>query len=168
MASITAIMLVGSEDFYHGGLCPSHELSLWENDRPVWELRKMGEAKPSARWIPTVDHMLEDGIVMACLLGLENPSVQAEALNFTRDFDSRATLLHDIAALDLASTRAACREVDPSHKLVLTILRSSSLLRQVKVLREYEMSVEVCVTQYARIYSAWGKECKEYGQLPDS
>jgi hypothetical protein len=166
MATITAVMLIGSEDSYHGGICPSHELALWENDRPVWQLRKVGEAKPSAKWIPTVKHMLEDGIVMACLMGWHVPSVQAEALNFTSDFKERAHLLEDISALDLASTYAACREVTPDRKIVLTVLRESHLLHQLHILRDYKLSVEVCVTQYARQHSAFTGECKEFGQLP--
>jgi hypothetical protein len=166
MASITAVMLVGEEDPYHGGICPTHELMLWENDRPMWQLRTVGESKPSAKWIPTVDHMLEDGILMACLLALQIPSVHAEALNFTSDFQDRAHLLKDISALDLASTYAACREVGPSHKIVLTVLRESHLLHQLHMLRDYKMSVEVCVTQYARQCSEVTGEYKEFGQLP--
>jgi hypothetical protein len=166
MASITAVMLVGSEDSYHGGICPTHELALWENDHPVWQLRKVGEAKPSASWIPTVDHMLEDGIVMACLLGLHIPSVHAEALNFTADFKNRADLLEDISALDLASTYAACREVAPNHKIVLTVLRESHLLQQLHMLRDYKLSVEVCVTLYARQHSGFTGECQQFGELP--
>jgi hypothetical protein len=82
MASYTAQVLVGTADFWHGGIDPTHFLWLSENSRPAWVLEpadgnegglpvRTSQASSAHRrivWVPsTVEHILGEGLLLIAL-----------------------------------------------------------------------------------------------------
>ncbi|WP_121661857.1 hypothetical protein [Metabacillus litoralis] len=69
MGTFTAQLLVGQAHPYEGGICGiTHTLQLSENGRPAWVLVSTNDEKDTKitkiTWIPTLEHMLEDALLM--------------------------------------------------------------------------------------------------------
>jgi len=81
MATMTAQILVGRPHTNHDGINPTHYLFLSENSRPAWVLVSQNifpkEQRDHSRitWIPTVENMLEDALLMIALHGQVNGQV---------------------------------------------------------------------------------------------
>lgn len=156
MSSMTAQILVGADDHYHGGINPTHACFLSENSRPAWVLVPLPSlvtggvrvpAKPPV-WIPTLEHMLEDALLMLAL-HLDQPSELAELADqqFRRNWRQRAELYQDITSEALAELRAAVRGLKPASqlgKLVVTVMEGSHIHGKTDVLAEFPWLYEVC------------------------
>jgi len=154
MGSATAQLLIGSSHPHHGGITPTHQVFLYENDKPVLQFSSLepnGGAE-FVRWIPTVQTMLEDALLMVCVHALEVSSV-VEAFKEARqglpdkdlclyDIDAAArTRLYDLAITALSRSGA---------KVVFTVLSGSTLLNQLWRLEGYKFEMEVCVSDASR------------------
>ena len=166
MATVTASILVGTPHPNHGGICPTHQLLLSENDRPAWSLYMIPGAKPEAIWITTVENTLEDGILMAGLLVLKDHTLAAAAAALRGNSKERAEVYDDISECDRCRLYELCRTLGPETKLVVTVLEGSTLAGQLAVLERYSVGVEVCQSIYRREYSAWSRSVEERGALP--
>src|SRR5262245_2640799 len=166
MATVTASILVGAAHPNHGGICPTHQLLLTENDRPAWSLHAIPGAKPLATWVPTVENMLEDGILMAGLLVVRDPALLAAAVAVRSNYSDRTEMYDDISEEDRRKLYKLCRSIGPETKLVVTVLHDSSLAGHLAVLRRYKLGVEVCQSIYRREYSTWSNGIEERGALP--
>ena len=96
MSTVTASILVGTAHPNHSGIGPTHQLLLTENSRPAWSLYRLHAAKPLAVWIPTVEDMLEDGLLMVGLLVLKAADLTAAAVAFRGEYPDRVVLYDDI------------------------------------------------------------------------
>ncbi|MFC1895623.1 hypothetical protein ACFL0Q_03030 [Thermodesulfobacteriota bacterium] len=73
MGTLTAQILVGYPHPNHDGINPTHFLFLSENDRPAWVMvnenvsEEGGSGVGRITWIPTIDDMLEDAMLMIAL-----------------------------------------------------------------------------------------------------
>ncbi len=103
MATLTAQIIVGRAHPNHGGINPTHYLFFSENDRPAWVLvpenvfGKRPLEMEKTVWIPTVEHTLEDGLLMIALHILKD----REIVNLTEEYFEnkgidRAKLYEDI------------------------------------------------------------------------
>ena len=174
---MTAQILVGHTDPYHGGIYPTHMLWLSENSRPAWLLEPTGRAvwgvpvneleespawtKERTTWVPSgPDHILEDGILLIAvhvlrdeavleLVGERCPVLTELRVPFQDMPVDLTRLPHDV----LAELRHRCAQIDLEYKLVLTVLSESSVEAQLPVLERYPMQLEVCTVGYLR---AWG------------
>ncbi len=171
MATMTAQILVGGTSSYHGGILPSHVVCLSAHSRPAWILMAH-EIHPEASndtrrviWIPTVERMLEDAIVMIALHVVRDSRVlEAASACFDRPEGDRLEL-YDDAKGDLDGLYEAARAVKGFPKLVISVLAGSTIVRQLPVLREYTMDVEVCTSTFRREWSEWQRETVEAGRL---
>jgi hypothetical protein len=143
MATDTAYMLVGTAHQNDGGMIPTHELTLSENSRPSWSLYKRRGPKPISVWTPTVEDMLEDGLLMAGLLAIGDKSLTDAA----KVVSPKCELYDDILPESRKRLHELCREIPPTNKVTLTVLRGSTILRQLPVLEKYQIDVEVCVSK---------------------
>jgi len=166
MATITATILVGTAHQNHGGIAPTHQLLLSENSRPSWTLHALHSRQPLAVWIPTVEDMLEDGLLLVGLLALRNAELVAAATGFRREYDERAEMYDDISEVERRRLYERCRTIGPAAKLVITVLAGSSIAGQLGVLAKYRLGVEVCPSVYRREYSPWAEGVQENGSLP--
>jgi hypothetical protein len=128
---------------------------LSENSRPAWVLMPESQTD-SIVWIPTVEHMLDDGLQMAGLLAVRDERLRQLAEGaFRNPFTGRVEIYDDVPEERRQALYAACRQLSPGVKVVLTVLHGSSLLAQLPVLGEYGFDVEVCCPVYRRETSAW-------------
>jgi hypothetical protein len=141
-------------------------LLVSENDRPAWSLYAMPCANPEATWIPTVENMLEDGILMAGLLAVQDAALVAAAAAFRSNYRDRAQMDDDISAGDRCRLYELCRALGPETKLVVTVLEGSTVAGQLAILGRYSIGVEVCQSIYRREYSTWSRAVAERGSLP--
>ncbi|MCY0878100.1 MAG: hypothetical protein OWU84_04050 [Firmicutes bacterium] len=173
MASITAHMLVGKVDDYHGGIIPTYELYLWENSRPAWILVKADTTAAPTRhqpwkkvvWIPTVEHMLEDAVAMAGLHAIEDPDVVELGYELGIAKKERVELYRDISAEDRARLYMAARRISWQTKVSLSVFSESTILRQLPILSHYDLDVEVCAPTYLREHSMWRQRPLVLGSL---
>ncbi|MFW5807332.1 MAG: hypothetical protein ACOCWU_06660, partial [Spirochaetota bacterium] len=139
MATMTAQILVGGNHRHHGGIIPTHAVYLSENSRSAWILMSY-EIYPEGPlyirrviWIPTVERMLEDAIVMIALHVVRDSRVlEAASACFDRPEGDRLEL-YDDAKGDLDGLYEAARAVKGFPKLVISVLAGSTIVRQLPV-----------------------------------
>ncbi len=152
----------------HGGIHPSHHIFLSENSRPAWILagENFLEGKKNITWIPTLENMLEDALLMVAIYVLKNSDVREKAEKyFNKELGDWIELYEDIEKNKLAELYKMCREIEYDCKLVVTAFEGSSIGGQLKILEEYSMDIEVCTAIYSRFYSEWREETVIDGSL---
>jgi len=60
MASLTAFIFIGTPNIYHGGIIPTHYITLSENNRPCLTLKMFDKEKEILRIIPTYENIIDD------------------------------------------------------------------------------------------------------------
>lgn len=108
MGTMTAQLLIGGGHLYHGGITPGHYLYLSENSRPALILLPQNisedsgsKGKGKITWIPTVDNMLEDALLMIAVHVIRDKEVRRLAGEYIKDLDSnRLELYSSISAED--------------------------------------------------------------------
>jgi hypothetical protein len=172
MATLTAQILVGRAHPNHGGINPTHQLFFSENDRPAWILMPenvfgRGSAELDRTvWIPTVEHALEDGLLMITLHIVKDDAILNLAeKHFGNKGVDRAELYKDINESQLTELHERCRAVRGDLKIAVTTFKGSLLEQQLPILEKYKMDVEVCVPIYSRLYSQWNKRTNTEGSL---
>ncbi len=173
MGSFTAEILVGSPHPYHGGIIPTHFLFLSENSRPNLILvsekifSNKSENVKKIRWIPTVENMLEDALLMISLNVVKNEEMIKLFRKFSqKNEDDNILIYNDLKKEERDELYQRCREIENFPKIVVSVFKGSTIMSQLFVLKKYKMDVEVCPFVYCREYSMWSKEVKEYGNLP--
>ena len=172
MGTFTAQILIGSPHPNHGGITPTHILYLSENDRPAWVLNNENASKDNRggiskiTWIPTIENTLEDAIVMIATHVCKNGKIIEHVKAFSKktkidwiemysDFDeSKRKLLYE-----------ECKTIMNFPKLIVSAFRESTIERQLPVLKQYQMDVEVCRVGYSRLFSTWTNETIIDGSL---
>lgn len=161
MATFTAQILVGHDHIYHGGIVPTHYLLLSENSRPAWILQPFTEYTRGVKvqritWIPTVKNMLEDAMLMIVLNVFKvKEIVEVAQKYFAKEITGRLELYEDIEPNNLKDLYNRCRSVHTDAKVVVTALQGSTILRQLDVLKEYNIDCEVCTTSFSKSSGVW-------------
>lgn len=162
MGTITAQILIGKPQPDHGGMIPSHYLFLSENDRPAWILvpqdtsaEKPDESGKKITWIPTVENMLEDAMLMIGLHAVQDRKllVMAESCFHNQD-EQRAELYNDVDQKDLQKLYVAAREMENSVKIIVIVFEGSSIAQKLGVLEQYKVDIEVFTSTDAKDSSA--------------
>lgn len=170
MSTVTAQMMIGGRHPNHGGIMPTHLLLLHENSRPVWELFSVGgdqrilPKKPI--WIPTVEHMLEDGILMAACYVWKQPAVVRTISE--KSIGSEKPFIHmyeDFTPEERDVMYGIGKTIGPEYHAVLSVHEDSTLYHQLPMLYDYQFGVEVCVSTFVRGYSSWIPGRFQHGTL---
>ncbi|MBF0121282.1 MAG: hypothetical protein HQK79_20805 [Desulfobacterales bacterium] len=183
MSTITAQILIGRGHQNHDGISHSHSvLQLSENSRPGWILKNN---RKEVVWIPTVETMLEDGLLLIALNFVENKDLQELAKRYftegilkksvyeceheIKKVSERIDTLYDKISSDhLKTLHKKCKEINwGGLKIVICVLKDSHILNQLNIIREYSMDVEICAPIYTRLYSCWGNKVYIQGSLPE-
>lgn len=201
MGSYTAQILIGSPHPNMGGITPTHVLYLAENGRPSWSVMPAGPAyiygnAPGGSeaasadgdngdktgppvWIPSLDHMLEDALLMVGVYILKDKQLteliyeargkiaEQTALEYGKPSPQRDDFLElgYLSPADRAPLYERCRAMNHRYKAVVTVFEGSSLRGHVGALMNYSMDVEVCLPGFSRWYSAWRRETLTRGSL---
>ena len=125
----TAQLLVGYPHPNRGGMSAIHTLELTEGSRPAWTLRSTSRLHPRSRrviWIPTIEHMLEDALLMAAIHAFESEPVRATFMKFSEKVDAgRLELYRDLTVEQREELYLQCRQLEDFPKVVLTVYEDS-------------------------------------------
>jgi len=188
MASMTAQLVVGHSDMYHGGIYPTHIVWLSENSRPAWVLEaamRDSSGAPGAdpkdqdqptwtqervTWVPSApEHILEDGLLLIALHVLRDESVLELAKSrLPALFEGEWLDLTKLEADALSELREQCSRSELAYKLIVTVLGGSALEEQLPILEQFPMEVEVCTVSYSRLSGIWSNEVEARGSLTAS
>ncbi|RKZ30120.1 hypothetical protein DRQ33_08150, partial [bacterium] len=134
MATLTAQILVGRPHPNHGGINPTHYLFLSENDRPAWMLfdqnifRKERQGYSKITWIPTVENMLEDALLMIAIHILKNREIVEMAKGFSSKIESkRVELYSNFNESQRNMLYQKCREISDFPKIIISVFRGSTI-----------------------------------------
>jgi hypothetical protein len=145
MATLTAQVLVGSAHPNHGGIEPTHYIFLSENSRPAWLLLHQNIFKEAsddviATWIPTVENMLEDLLVMIAIHICQDRQVIELAKSFCTKIESdRIELYSDFEASQRQQLYQKCRNITDFPKIIISVFSGSTIERQLPILEQYQM-----------------------------
>lgn len=155
MATITAYALLGKAHPAHGGLEETHLIRLSEDSRPCLHLYRIDRDRDGSllgerigKWVPTADHTLEDLLLMVAVLVEEDAELTAALKRGLPDGNIRTIhALSDAGDIRRNKLYAAMRARRWRKKLVLTVLRGSTIERQLDRLRMLSLKCEVCVSR---------------------
>ncbi|ABP65727.1 hypothetical protein Csac_0073 [Caldicellulosiruptor saccharolyticus DSM 8903] len=181
MGTVTCSVLVGTSHQNHGGIIPEYILNLWENDKPAWVLRKISQENrfeddkknstdSTIVWIPTVENMFEDALLMIGIYILRDKNlVELAKKYFKKDLSERLMLYQDIDQQNLEKLYETCRKITANYKIVVSVLDDSSINKErLKCLYDYSMDCEVLKTIYIREFSAWTGRQEIRGSLEEN
>ena len=172
MGTFTAQILVGRPHPNHDGINPTHHIYLSENDRPAWILRSenlLEGERGSIRkitWIPTVENMLEDALLMIAIHVSKNGKIIELAKDFSNNIEADwLEMYSDLEESQRQQLYQECRAIKNYPKIIISVFRGSSIENQLPVLAQYQMDVEVCCASYSRLFSARTNAAKIKGSL---
>lgn len=183
MSTCTSELIFGKAHQNDSGIEFNHRLTLYEEDRPMLVFEK----KPSPnnggilvdRWIPHVDRMVEDSMVMVAGYGAGDHKVLDLIYEMKRGFNQNEMIeLHRVddelmERLYEASRQSfelkiksgnKCRSAN-RWKVMACVFRHSSILASLEKFLDYDIDVEVCKSVYQSEYSAWNDQIDEWGEL---
>jgi hypothetical protein len=171
MAAKTAQLLLGNPHPNDGGLTVIDTLTLSEGDRPAWTMRRTGPLQEGWRrevvWIPSLEHMLDDGLLMAAIHAFKSETVREKFLSFSDKLDAnRLEIYKDLSVEQRHELYRMCRELEDFPKVVLAVYAGSSLITNIGTMAYYRMEYEVLMPVYTSSYSRWSQQTNTKGELP--
>ena len=170
MGTFTASILVGSGHPNDGGISPMTTLYLNEGSKISWVMRGARSARGPRRemtWICTVDHTLEDAILMIAYFVLENSPIRELVKEFAPEFREHQAFLYDeFTDSQRKHLYSCCHRLENFPKLIVTTFRGSYLsskLHQLPALTTGDL--EICTAVYSRLYSPWTNKVVEEGSI---
>ena len=154
MGTITAQILVGTPHLYHGGIAPSHYLFLSENSRPAWILVNQNifdesEVKENRIvWIPSVENMLEDALAMIAIHVIKNKQIIDFAQRMYKNIEGpHLEVYENLTESQRQEIYQECRRNENWPKIVVTVMKGSSIKHQISVLKKYSLDAELCISK---------------------
>jgi hypothetical protein len=148
----------------------THTLHLSENGRPAWILQATDKAVGNTiTWIPTLEHMLEDALLMIGIYVLKEEALckMAECY-FANKRKNFVELYDDINPTQLLKLCERSLEISSDTKIMISVFEGSSIQNQLPVIRKYEYDFEVCLSVYQRAYNVWSGKREERGLMKPS
>ncbi|WP_241243540.1 hypothetical protein [Caldicellulosiruptor changbaiensis] len=180
MGTVTCSVLVGTSHQNHSGIIPEYILNLWENDKPAWVLRKISQRNDfeddkknttdsTIVWIPTLENMFEDALLMIGIYVIRDKKlVELAEKYFKKDLSKKLMLYGDIDQENLKKLYETCRKITANYKIVVSILDYSSITKEkLRCLQDYSMDVEILKTIYKREFSVWANRQEIRGSLEE-
>lgn len=167
MATITAQLIVGEAHTWHGGISNATTLNLYENSRPAWVYEPAGRKEENIYWIPTVENMLEDGLLLAAVHIWRNDDIVRTLKSVTGNDSLNQLELYNVSKEDLEILYEKCRALNNGAKVIISVFNGSTLLGQVGVMEKYKVEHEICLPQASRKqnyvwYACYGSNlCRE-------
>lgn len=173
MGTITAQILIGEGHPNDGGIRPEYTMQLSENSKLHWNLNNNIKylAKPPTvaelkkmsyyGWFPSVEHVLEDGLLMIGLHVVKDTNLIKLAQEIYPPMMEETLWVHEIddkAGL-LPSRRQelydALREIEDWPKLMVSVFMNSALGSHLQVLEELPIDIEICQWTRVRCNKGW-------------
>ena len=152
MGYFTAQIIAGSEGIYEDSFYPCNYLFLYEHFRAVWiltgNMNNDDEKIKKKFWIPTVDHMLEDALLMIAIHVVKNPIIIETARDYYRNIlsDRKVYLYEVFNDKQRASLYELCRKKirrDKFPELIIMALNNSTIINQFNILDNYDITCNI-------------------------
>jgi hypothetical protein len=130
MTTITAQILVGDSHTWHGGIMNASAIYLYENSRPAWVYKPNDKSEENVYWVPTIENMLEDGLLLATVHILRNDDIVRTIKAVTGKDNLQQLELYDLFKEDRDILYRKCRELDYDNKLIISVFNGSILIGQ--------------------------------------
>jgi hypothetical protein len=152
MATTTAVAVIGQSRPHTNGIDPAYILFLTESSRPALQLFKIcGDGlRRVATWIPTVDNMIEDLVLMAGAFTGAQPELP-DTLHAMIGASLERVEMYTLGDGHRAELYKLSKKSPFRSKMVLTILEESSLVRQSGRICCYQMDCELCLSTRAGV-----------------
>ena len=162
MGTMTAKILVGTEHSFNGETTPDHCIFLSENSRPGWILssKDLFEKQNFNEivWIPTVEDMIEDAMLMIGIYLLKDNNLITAADNFLKANNKYSSSIANMQRIDtvydyFSETQRQklydiCRNIPNLPKIIVSILEHDSTINNPdlhKILSNYSsLSFKIC------------------------
>ncbi|MEI7682518.1 MAG: hypothetical protein WCK07_24200 [Betaproteobacteria bacterium] len=176
MSAVTAVILVGSAHPNVGGNRPFAEINLEEGGRPALVLRwttptRKGSSEVFRKFtmIPTIEHMLDDSILMVAYAVCRHSKVFSKVNRVTQDapLDAHRLIMHDdFTPKQRADLYAAVKEIDNLPKVTWCLFDGTSIKSSMSHLNDYQLECEVTRSVYSRRYTNFTDTWDVKGKLP--
>lgn len=168
MATITAQIIFGEAHTWHGGIMNTSTIYLYENSRPAWVYKPEGRKEENIYWIPTVENMLEDGLLLAAVhIWKDEDIIRTLRAVVAGDNDNLQQLeMYCISNEDRNILYKKCRALSVG-KFIVSVFSGSTINSQINTLKEYKTEHEICLSQALEEqafvwYACYGSNlCKE-------
>jgi len=150
MGSYSTQIIVGNKALYDDGIVPTHQLFLWENDRPAWNLLDVClEDQPAGVkiiWLPAPDEILQCALLMISVFILNDEEVRKRLKQIlSKEFTDFVELQNDVDA----EARNSLYEFNLDQlrqydiKLIINILSQSVIMTKLHLVQDYNMDIEI-------------------------
>lgn len=157
MASMTAQVLIGSPHPFHGGINPTHKIYLSENSRPALILMREDiheentkDTFDKATWIPTLENMLDDILLMVSYFILKDEYISKELSKINSKDLRFLEMYEDINEETRLKLYESNKDIINGYKdliLIFSIFKGSSLLSATSKIKDYKIDYELCVSK---------------------
>lgn len=183
MSTCTSELIFGKAHQNDSGIGFNHRLTIYEGDRPMLVFEK----KPSLndggvlvdRWIPHVDRMVEDCMVMIAGYGAGDYKVldlidemkqgfnQNEIIELNRVDVGLMGRLYEASrqSFELKVKKTKHSISADRWKVTACVFKDSSLVHSLDKFIEYDIDIEVCRSVFQSEYSAWNQKINVWGEL---
>lgn len=169
MGTFTASILVGSGHPNDGGISPITTLYLNEGSKISWVMRGARGSRQEVTWICSVDHTLEDAILMIAYFVLESSPTRELVKEFAPEFkESQAFLYQAFTDSQRKQLYSSCCGLEHFPKLIVSAFKGSHIFSQLHQLPALTRGdLEICSPVYSRVYSPWTNRVVEEGSILD-
>lgn len=113
-----------------------------------------------------MEKMLEDALLMISYHVTKNAQItEMVNQNLNEKQETRIELYKDFEKEELTQLYDLNKKISSPYKLVINVFEGSYILRQLKVLEEYGMEVEVTLPVYSRTFSVLSNQMIINGSL---
>ena len=167
MATITAQLLVGEAHTWHGGIMNTATVNLYENSRPAWVYEPVDRKEENIYWVPTVENMLEDGLLLTAVHIWRDDDIIRTLKAATGNDSLKQLELYNLSKEDRDILYEKCKALNNCGKVILSVFNGSTLLGQAATLERYQVEHEICLPQAFRQqnyvwYACYGSNlCRE-------
>ena len=176
MSAVTSVILVGHANPYHGGNRSFAEIDLDEGSRPALVLRWTAPTRRGApevfrkfTMIPTLEHMLDDSILMIAYAVCRHSKIFPKINRITKNApleSHRLTMADDFTPKQREDLYAAAKEIDDLPKATWCLFDGTSIKPSMSHLKDYRLECEATRSVYSRSYTNFTDTWDVKGKLP--
>ena len=175
MSAVTSVILVGSAHPNHGGNRSFAEIDLDEGSRPALVLRwtaptRRGDPEVFRKFtmIPTIEHMLDDSILMIAYAVCRHSKVFSKINRITKNAaleSRRLTMYDDFTPKQREDLYAAAKEIDDLPKVTWCLFDGTTIKSSMSHLKDYRLECEATRSVYSRSYTSFTGSWDVKGKL---
>ena len=176
MSAVTSVILVGSAHPNQGGNRSFAEIDLDEGSRPALVLRwtaptRRGDPEVFRKFtmIPTIEHMLDDSILMIAYAVCRHSKIFPKINRITKNTpleSHRLTMVDDFTPKQREDLYAAAKEIDDLPKVTWCLFDGTSIKPSMSHLKDYRLECEATRSVYSRSYTNFTDTWDVKGKLP--